>query len=173
MKQNLKMLSRNLHFWLQTKILIKVPLLFSGQITSMDGRTVGWSWRTTRWATTSPRMRRSTAAGVPSAWARLSSLWVSMSLHYKAALFLSVRLSSVSRTLLTCSSLFLNAAVNCATSAFSKRLTRMNAVVCVRRLDVLTERNLHSLFELPDSRTYCVTHPLLYATWEDTLWIFI
>lgn len=106
------MLSRNLHFWLQTKILIKVLLLFSGQITSMDGRTVGWSWRTTRWATTSLRMRRSTAAGVPSAWARLSSLWVSMSLHYKAALFLSVRLSPVSRTLLTCSSLFLNAAVS-------------------------------------------------------------
>lgn len=76
----------------------------------------------------------------------------------------SVRLSPVSRTLLTCSSLFLNAAVNCATSAFSKRLTRMNAVVCARRLDVLTERNRHSLFELPDSRTYCVTHPLLYAT---------
>lgn len=176
MEQNLKMLSRNLYFWLQTKILIKVPLLFSGQITSMDGRTVGWSWRTTRWATTSPRMRRSTAAGVPSAWARLSSLWVSMSLHYKAALFLSVLQYVFHPSAEHCWPAVLCSWMQpdvCATSAFSKRLTRMNAVVCARRLDVLRERNRQSLFELPDSRTYCVTHPLLYATWEDTLWIFI
>lgn len=85
----------------------------------------------------------------------------------------SARLSSVSRTLLTqvlCS--WMQPYVR-ATSVLSKRLTRMNAVACARRLDLLRERNRHSLFKLPDSKSYCVTHPLLYATWEDTLWMFI